>query len=124
MSVLVLLVVAMLTTYGVIGVVQGGLALSMSSALANNVYLLAWALTDFEVRMNSVERLRMYHEDLPQEQPPVDNGDIPSGWPSSNQIQVKDLVVCYSSRKAPVLDSLNLQIPSGQRVGIIGRTGK
>ena len=51
--------------------------------------------SELESRMNAVERLKHYAENLPQEaaaslpdhQPPAD-------WPAKGAISVKDLVVC------------------------------
>ncbi|OAA66093.1 ABC transporter, transmembrane domain, type 1 [Cordyceps fumosorosea ARSEF 2679] len=64
---LVLLVLAQLTVHGVFPHVSASLALGTATTLARNVYLLAWAATDLDIQLNSVERLQTYGawQDLP-----------------------------------------------------------
>ncbi|KAK3321892.1 spermidine/putrescine import ATP-binding protein potA [Apodospora peruviana] len=121
---MVLALVAALTAFGVIPEIQAGLALGVATTLAKNVYLLAWSATDLEIQMNSAERLMVYHDDMPREGPRA-GGErrTPAGWPSNNKLVLRDVFVQYKSRAEPVLKGINLEISTGQRVGIVGRTG-
>ncbi|KAJ9137445.1 Spermidine/putrescine import ATP-binding protein potA [Pleurostoma richardsiae] len=116
-----LLVVAMLTARGVIPGSRAGLALSMATTLSKNVYLFAWAITDVEIQMNSVERLKTYHDDLPREGPVDDHSS--GDWPSKNMVVMKNVSLQYPSRRTPALDNISLEVPAGTRIGIVGRTG-
>lgn len=49
--------------------------------------------------------------------------DIPEDWPSEGKLEVKDLETTYSASLPPVLKGVSLKIGSGQRLGIVGRTG-
>lgn len=126
-AVMLLFVMAMLTAKGQIPDVLGGLALTFATGLANDVFLLSWGLTDLEVQMNSIERLQLYHENMPKEdQLPISQAgskSVPKDWPQKNSIDVKDVSLIYPTRPTPALDNITLHIESGQRIGIVGRTG-
>jgi ABC-type multidrug transport system fused ATPase/permease subunit len=100
----------------------------------------------WEVAGNSVERLQEYMS-VPSEKAQTEEGVPPAYWPASGSIDIKNLTaVCrlvteaslsaptnvaphrfpfqrYSADGPVVLDKLTLSIPSGKRVGVIGRTG-
>lgn len=126
-AVALLFVVAMLTAGGQIPDVLGGLALTFATGLANNVFLLSWGLTDLEVQMNSTERLQEYHDHLPKEGQlqslQVEPRPVPKDWPQRNSIDVQNMSLIYPTRSAPAIDNLTLHIKSGERLGIVGRTG-
>lgn len=126
-SVMLLFVVTALTVRGQIPHVLGGLALTFATGLANDVFLLTWGLTDLEVQMNSVERLREYHENLPKEGVLLGLETVlkavPSGWPQKNDITLHNVSLTYPSRSIPAVDNITLHVGSGERVGIVGRTG-
>lgn len=126
-AVMLLLVVAILTARGQIPDVLGGLALTFATGLAGDVFLLAWGLTELEVQMNSIERLYEYHENLPKEgQLPdlqVEPKPVPKNWPQKSSIDVKNVSLLYPTRSTPALDNITLHVESGERLGIVGRTG-
>ncbi|KAJ3492703.1 hypothetical protein NLG97_g5201 [Lecanicillium saksenae] len=125
----VLLVLAQLTVHGVIPYVSASLALSTATTLARNLYLLAWAATDLEIQMNSVERLQIYHDGIPREDqggPFADEEereDELESWPENNAIAIDTAYLKYKTRKTPALDKITLHISHGQKVGLVGRTG-
>lgn len=125
-AVLVLLVIALLTVHGVIAEVQAGLTLSIGTTLSKNVYLLTWAFTEIEIQMNSIERLKTYYDSLPRENliDREEEDKVPEGWPIKADIEMRDVFLKYPSRQAPALDGINLTIKAGERVGIVGRTGR
>ncbi|KAJ6785291.1 hypothetical protein PWT90_01091 [Aphanocladium album] len=125
----ILLVLAQLTVHGVIPHVSASLALSTATTLANNVYLLAWAATDLEIQLNSVERLQIYHEGIPRENTKdswADEEEREDGlesWPENNSITIDEAYLKYRTRKTPAIDRISLQISHGQKIGLVGRTG-
>ncbi|XP_072031600.1 ATP-binding cassette sub-family C member 9-like [Amphiura filiformis] len=83
-------------------------------------YLITW-LSNLEIQMNSVERVKHYAL-LPTEQY---DGIIkpPSDWPKEGVIKFEDVTVKYADDLDPVLNRINLQFNSQEKIGICGRTG-
>lgn len=75
--------------------------------------------------MTSVERVAEYIDLKPE--PPLetvenDNKSL-AGWPSSGSIQFSNLSLKYDDNSDAILKSLNMSIASGEKIGIVGRTG-
>ncbi|OAR00222.1 hypothetical protein LLEC1_07942 [Akanthomyces lecanii] len=49
--------------------------------------------------------------------------EVAADWPSEGQIVVQNLEVRYAANLPPVLKSISFHVRSGERIGIIGRTG-
>lgn len=75
-----------------------------------------------ENSLNAVERVGTYI-DLPSEAQNVISSQPPPDWPSSGFIKFEDVVLRYRPGLPPVLHGLSFEISSGQKVGIVGRTG-
>jgi ABC-type multidrug transport system fused ATPase/permease subunit len=75
-----------------------------------------------EVEANSLERIQSYL-DIEKEPEAQDGGVPPAYWPASGKLVVKDLCARYSADGPLVLDKVSFEIKSGERVGIVGRTG-
>ncbi|KAL3322636.1 hypothetical protein AABB24_039965 [Solanum stoloniferum] len=75
-----------------------------------------------ENSLNAVERVGTYI-DLPSEGQNVISSQPPPDWPSSGFIKFEDVVLRYRPGFPPVLHGLSFEISSGQKVGIVGRTG-
>ena len=48
---------------------------------------------------------------------------LPHGWPVYGHIIFKDVQLRYGNDGPWALDCINLDVPPGHRVGIVGRTG-
>ncbi|KAK4338994.1 hypothetical protein RND71_040456 [Anisodus tanguticus] len=72
--------------------------------------------------LNVVERVGTYI-DLPLEAQNVISSRPPPGWTSSGFIKFEDVVLRYRPGLPHVLHDLSFTISSGQKVGIVGRTG-
>lgn len=72
--------------------------------------------------MTSIERIVEY-TNIPAE--PFDSGKIASDkqWPQKGEILLKDVCLSYDKNLPDVLKSISLKINSGEKVGIVGRTG-
>lgn len=77
-------------------------------------------MADVMQQMTSVERIVQY-TDLDPEQSPSMNP--PSSWPSKGHVQFKNMSLWYDQNSMPVLKNLTIDIQSGWKVGIVGRTG-
>ena len=80
--------------------------------------------TEFESQMTSVERIIEYQR-LPQEAP-LDSDHIhrpPPDWPSKGEIELRNMFLVYEGSTKPVLKNLCCSVKSGEKIGIVGRTG-
>ncbi|KAJ7865929.1 P-loop containing nucleoside triphosphate hydrolase protein [Mycena leptocephala] len=77
--------------------------------------------------MNSVERVVHYvlgdvvpqeaaHESTPQNKPAAD-------WPAHGAIEFKDVTMAYRLGLPNVLHGISLKIQTGEKIGVVGRTG-
>lgn len=76
----------------------------------------------WEVAGNSVERVQDYL-DIETEKANVPSGVPPAYWPASGSIKIEGLSARYSADGPTVLDDINLEIKTGERIGVVGRTG-
>ncbi|TCD69030.1 hypothetical protein EIP91_009093 [Steccherinum ochraceum] len=99
-----------------------GFALNMTVGFCELIRMFIFTANRIEVTANSLERIQQYldidHE--PQSKP---SGIPPAYWPSSGKLQVEKLSARYSSDGPQVLHDISFTISSGERVGIVGRTG-
>ena len=120
------------------------IGLSLSNVLqVTNAF--QWAIRqsgELENSMISVERLMEYSEIDPIED--IDIGEVTSKvstslltptssvpsaplllkeWPTRGEIQFNDMWMTYRKGLKPVLRGISFKVPSGSRVGVVGRTG-
>ncbi|KAJ8520559.1 hypothetical protein ONZ45_g2613 [Pleurotus djamor] len=115
-----------LATYLLYGRQQGasntGFALNMAVGFSGMILWWVRILNEFEVQGNSLERIQGYIS-VDQEPKPTEAGKPPAYWPSSGDIRVENLSARYSETGPKVLHDLSFHIKSGERVGVVGRTG-
>ncbi|KAI0260155.1 hypothetical protein BC834DRAFT_925973 [Gloeopeniophorella convolvens] len=100
-----------------------GFSLTMAGhGLQRVIVWLVRAFNEFEVSGNSLERMKSYI-DIEQEPKSTESGKPPAYWPSSGDLRVEKLCARYSPDGPEVLHNLSFHIKSGERVGIVGRTG-
>ncbi|KAG8845530.1 hypothetical protein FRB91_001696 [Serendipita sp. 411] len=93
-------------------------------AIAFSGMILWWVRigNEFEVSCNSLERIENTLN-CDQEPPATDVNKPPAYWPSSGHLVVEKLSSSYSADGPQVLRDISFEIKSGERVGIVGRTG-
>ncbi|KDR82057.1 hypothetical protein GALMADRAFT_240518 [Galerina marginata CBS 339.88] len=96
--------------------------LTMSVGFGRMVLAFVQILNQFEVSGNSLERLQEYMV-IEQEPKSHDGGVPPAYWPSTGTLRIQNLTARYSSDSPNVLHGLSFDIHSGERIGIVGRTG-
>merc|ERR1711968_284546 len=85
--------------------------------------LLNWTVRSFvqvEAGMNSVERVLHYTTEIAHENA---DGTHVQNWPQNGDIQVRGLSMRYREDTQLVLNNVTFAIQSGERVGVVGRTG-
>ncbi|KAJ7187879.1 hypothetical protein C8R46DRAFT_1157119 [Mycena filopes] len=99
-----------------------GFSLNMALAFANGILYWVRILNMFEVSGNSLERIQSYLT-IEQEAKPTASGVPPAYWPASGSLSVDKLSAKYSADGPTVLHDISFNIKSGERVGVVGRTG-
>ncbi|KAF5324167.1 hypothetical protein D9619_011325 [Psilocybe cf. subviscida] len=105
-----------------IGASNTGFTLNVATDFS--MLLLSW-LTFFNnlgIQANSLERIQSFldidHEPLSQP-----SGIPPAAWPTSGDLRVEGLSARYSKNGPKVLHDISFHVKSGERIGIVGRTG-
>ncbi|KAJ7462775.1 P-loop containing nucleoside triphosphate hydrolase protein [Mycena galericulata] len=99
-----------------------GFSLNMAIGFSSMILWWVRVLNDFEIQGNSLERIRGYIS-IEQEPKPTASGTPPAYWPASGKLSVENLSAKYSADGPKVLEDVTFNIQSGERVGIVGRTG-
>ncbi|KAF8230002.1 P-loop containing nucleoside triphosphate hydrolase protein [Tricholoma matsutake] len=71
---------------------------------------------------NSLERIQGY-VNIEQEPKPTERGIPPAYWPASGEIRVENLSAKHSADGPKVLHDISFHVKSGERIGVVGRTG-
>ena len=97
---------------------------ALSQAISFSAMILWWIrmMNEMEVEGNSVERIEDYLK-IEQEPASTPRREPPAAWPTSGEVILDNLSAKYSNDGPIVLDKLNVKIASGEKVGIVGRTG-
>ncbi|KAI1790062.1 P-loop containing nucleoside triphosphate hydrolase protein [Ganoderma leucocontextum] len=99
-----------------------GFSLAMAVAFSNNILSWVRIFNSLETSGNSLERIQQYL--LVEHEPePTPAGIPPAYWPASGNLEVKNLSARYSPDGPKVLHDISFNVTSGERVGIVGRTG-
>nr|UOU03342.1 ATP-binding cassette subfamily C4-4-1 [Brachionus rubens] len=77
---------------------------------------------EVENLMTAVERVLEY-SDLETEPLEIGHRKPPSDWPSKGEIKFEDVSFRYDKNLSYVLNNINIKIKSGEKIGIVGRTG-
>lgn len=97
-----------------------GFALSFALDFSTVAETTITKYTATELDMNSMERVLEYMQ-LDTESSAGDEAE--TAWPSRGHIVFRDLEVAYGTDLPPVLKGICFEVPSHQRLGIVGRTG-
>ncbi|KAI6783411.1 ATP-binding cassette transporter abc4 [Emericellopsis cladophorae] len=117
---------------GVIGAGLVGFSLSNANDLSTTILVLVRSLNDLEVEMQSFHRVREYVKLVPEEQDDKpypeeglysDGPCVPRDWPSSGEVEFRNVTVRYCEDGPDILKDVNLKFRPGERVAIVGRTG-
>lgn len=100
---------------------KAGFSLTMSFTLSNLILTWVRMVNKLELDANSLERIRDYTT-LEQERTQSEI-EPPAYWPSQGDLRAVNLSARYTKDGEDVLRSINFEIRSGERIGIVGRTG-
>ena len=81
--------------------------------------------SDLEANFVAVERIQEYTEIESEADRHTETDDGPAkSWPTGGEVVFKDSKLRYRPELPLVLKGLNIAIPTGSKVGVVGRTGK
>ena len=101
-----------------------GAALAQAMAVTGFLNFIIHITVDLENSMNSVERLKHYIDQLPQEAAHRVEKTAPTAeWPAHGAIEFQFLQLRYRPELPLVLDNISLTVKGGEKVGVVGRTG-
>ncbi|KDQ20377.1 hypothetical protein BOTBODRAFT_100859, partial [Botryobasidium botryosum FD-172 SS1] len=117
---------AALAAYLVYGVhaTSSNIGFSLNMAMSASGMILGWIklFNDFQVQGTSLERIHEYIN-IEQESKGSVTRDPPAYWPSSGSLVVEGLSARYSAEGPDVLQNISFEVRSGERIGVVGRTG-
>lgn len=101
-----------------------GLAVSYSMSVTQSLNWSVRMASDMEANMVAVERIQEYAklEAEGDRRTPAD-ASLPKGWPSRGAVEIKGAKLRYRPGLPLVLKGLDISIPAGSKVGVVGRTG-
>ncbi|PPQ73481.1 hypothetical protein CVT26_010183 [Gymnopilus dilepis] len=99
-----------------------GFSLNMSLEFCSVILYIVRCYNDFEVEANSLERIQSYL-DIEHEPKSTPEGKPPAAWPKTGELKVESLSARYSETGPKVLHEVSFEVRSGERIGIVGRTG-
>ncbi|KAJ7759560.1 P-loop containing nucleoside triphosphate hydrolase protein, partial [Mycena metata] len=101
-----------------------GFSLNMAAAFSTRIlfWVRLWNDVQIQGEPPRLERIQQYI-DIEQEKKPTEAGTPPAHWPSSGELIVEKLSARYSPDGPQVLRDISFHVKSGERVGIVGRTG-
>lgn len=99
-----------------------GLVLSYILSIVQMIQFSIRQLAEVEAGMNATERLHYYGSSL-EEEAPLHTISVRESWPETGEITFKNVFVRYRPGLPLIISNFSIQIRSGERIGIVGRTG-
>ncbi|XP_050728625.1 multidrug resistance-associated protein 1-like isoform X3 [Eriocheir sinensis] len=100
-----------------------GLSVTYALSVTQTLNWLVRMTSDVETNIVSVERIKEYTE-TPQEAPwDIPNKKPPKEWPQEGVVMFNKYATRYREGLDLVVKDINVHINSGEKIGIVGRTG-
>ncbi|KAF8307152.1 hypothetical protein DL93DRAFT_151027 [Clavulina sp. PMI_390] len=99
-----------------------GFLLNISFSVTDVFFIWIRVWNRAQVDGNSMERIEQYLQ-IEQEPSPTSAGQPPASWPTSGTLVVEKLGARYSPDGPKVLRDISFKCNSGEKIGIVGRTG-
>jgi len=117
----------LLTGYDTVSAGMVALLIIYVIQINEDIAFLFLCFSYFEFQLVSLERCKKFAEivgEAPAETKDPENVEnLTSNWPARGSIEFKNYFVKYRPNLPHVIDNLSVSINSGEKVGIVGRTG-
>ncbi|KAH3666042.1 hypothetical protein OGAPHI_004231 [Ogataea philodendri] len=100
-----------------------GISLSLAATFRLSSVYLVECHSHVEMEMNGVERVQEYVDGVDKEPPMELPQDPVNSWPSKGEIDVRNISIKYAPDLPRVIDGVSFHVNSGEKVGVVGRTG-
>ncbi len=122
-SVVTAMMIVFSSRYGLISAGTAGLATVYAIDFWRHLNWGVRIFTDLESRLTSVERLQFYAQ-LPPEKDVIGEPVVTSEfWPENCELEFRNVSLRYAPHLPQVLKNVSFKVPTGARVGLVGRTG-
>ncbi|KAG7373767.1 multidrug ABC transporter permease/ATPase [Nitzschia inconspicua] len=101
---------------------DAGLVVSNSFQILLFFSIMSRFMGEINDNMSAIEQACIMTE-LPQEEEPEYEEEVPHDWPSAGSISFDKVVMPYLPGKPPVLKGITFAIKNKEKVGVVGRTG-
>lgn len=101
---------------------QIGIALNVVLQVNGLLLRLVHSWTRLETSLGALSRLRAFERDVLPEDKEGESQSPPPAWPTQGAIEFANLSASYNPPNL-ALDHIDISIPSGTKVGVVGRTG-
>uniref|UniRef100_A0A914Z986 Uncharacterized protein n=1 Tax=Panagrolaimus superbus TaxID=310955 RepID=A0A914Z986_9BILA len=100
---------------------DAGMALAFALQMSGVFQFAVRSQTELESKLTAVERVSYYYKNIEQEDD--ESPDPPATWPRDGTITFDQVTLRYRQDATPALNNVSFEIPHGDKVGIVGRTG-
>ncbi|CAF3222819.1 unnamed protein product, partial [Rotaria sp. Silwood2] len=100
-----------------------GLMITYALQITHSLNILVRMSSDIETNIISVERINEYAQLTPEAPWEIPRTKPSPHWPTNGNIQIRDLSIRYRENLQLVVKDFSINIQSGEKIGIIGRTG-
>ncbi|KAL3072338.1 hypothetical protein niasHT_034538 [Heterodera trifolii] len=104
---------------------EAGMAIAFAMQMSGIFQFAVRSQTELEAKLTSVERVSFYYKNIEVESDK--DGDDPAelgpAWPQSGSLEFDHVILRYAPQLNPALSDVSFIVYSGQKVGIVGRTG-
>ena len=108
---------------GTIDAGAAGLAMTYAVTFTENVLWFVRLYAANEQNMNSIERIKEYLDVEQEAVPIVPDNRPPGNWPSHGAVEFVGYSTRYRKDFELVLKKITFKVESGEKVGVVGRTG-
>ncbi|XP_077285786.1 multidrug-Resistance like Protein 1 isoform X3 [Arctopsyche grandis] len=100
-----------------------GLSVSYALQITQTLNWLVRMTSEVETNIVAVERIKEYGETAQEAPWEISETAPKADWPLEGQVTIEKLVMRYRSTTEPVLHGVSCEVKSGEKIGIVGRTG-
>ncbi|XP_066498772.1 multidrug resistance-associated protein 1 [Hoplias malabaricus] len=100
-----------------------GLSISYALQVTASLNWLVRMSSELETNIVAVEKVKEYGDTEKEAEWKLEKTSVPTGWPTAGNIEIHNFGLRYREDLELAIHDINVSIPGGEKVGIVGRTG-